>query len=109
MVKYQVNLFNSGKESYVRVIKGRLKADGKFSINKLDEYKNDEKVIKSILYDVYSNKNELIAGKPVYASKIIKTYPDGSVRYSILDSNDTSDNMGLTVISFDKLSIKNQH
>lgn len=99
-----VDLFNSGKEGYVRVIKGLLKPDGAISINKLDEYETDGNVIKVTTYDSY---NELTLGNPIYASKIIKTYPDGSVRYSILDSNDTPDNMGATVISFDNSNVKN--
>ena len=95
---------NSGKEAYVRVIKGRLKADNTILINKLDEYETDGKIIESLAYDAY---NELKPGKPMYAVKIVKTYSDGGVRYAMLDSDDIQDNMGATVISFDNCQVKN--
>lgn len=99
-----IDSFNSGKEGYVRVIKGTLKADNTFLINKLDEYETDGKIIKSLTYNAY---NELTPGKPIYAEKIVKTYSDSGVRYAILESNDTQDNMGATVISFDNCEVKN--
>ncbi|GLC30236.1 DUF4362 domain-containing protein [Clostridium omnivorum] len=99
--------FNSGKEGYVRVVKGTLKSDGKLLVNKLTEYETDGKVIKETVYDTYADKNKFIPGKPTYSPKMAKTYPGNGIRYAILESKDTPDNMGATVISFDKSSIKN--
>jgi len=98
--------FNNGKEGYVRVIKGTLKSDGKIMVNKLEEYETDGKAIKSIGYDTYADKNKFIPGKPTYSQKIVKTCPGDGIRYAILESKDTPDNMGATVISFNKSSIK---
>jgi hypothetical protein len=97
--------FNNGKEGYVRVIKGTI-VDGKLLVNKLEEYETDGKVIKDTVYDTYADKNKFIQGKPVYSPKIVKTCSDNAIRYAILGSKDTPDNMGATVISFDKSSIK---
>lgn len=99
--------FNNGKEGYVRVIKGTLKDGGKFFANKLDEYDTDGKVIKQTVYDTYANKNKFTQGKSSYSPKIVKTSSGNVIRYAILESKDTPDNMGATVISFDKSSIKN--
>lgn len=99
--------FNSGKEGYVRVVKGTLKSDGKLLVNKLAEYETDGKVIKETVYDTYVDKNKFIPGKPTYSPKMAKTYSGNGIRYAILESKDTPDNMGATVISFDKSSIKN--
>ncbi|AOR25059.1 hypothetical protein [Clostridium taeniosporum] len=101
-----IDSFNKGKEGYVRIIKGSI-IHNKFLVNKLDEYETDGKIVKSISYDAYSNKDKFTAGSPIYSPKIVKTYPDNSIRYAILESKDTPDNMGATVISFDKSSIKN--
>ncbi|MBL4934144.1 DUF4362 domain-containing protein [Clostridium sp. YIM B02515] len=98
--------FNSGKEAYVRVIKGSIKADGTFLVNKLEEYETDGKIIKDTVYDAYDDKNKFIKGKPIYCPKMVKTYSDNGIRYAILENKDTPDNMGATVISFDKNSIK---
>jgi hypothetical protein len=102
-----IDSFNNGKEGYVRIIKGIIKDDGTFLVNKLDEYETDGKVIKHSVYDTYVNKNKFIQGKPVYSPKIAKTSSGNGIRYAILESKDTPDNMGATVISFDKSSIKN--
>ena len=59
------------------------------------------------MYDTYANKNKFIQGKPDYSPKIAKTSSGNGIRYAILESKDTPDNMGATVISFDKSSIKN--
>ena len=99
-----IDSFNSGKEGYVRVIKGTLKADNTFLVNKLDEYETGGKIIKSLTYDAY---NELTPGNPIYAAKIVKTYSDSGVRYVMFESNDTQDNMGTTIISFDNCDVKN--
>lgn len=99
-----IDSFNSGKKGYVRVIKGILKTDNTFLINKVDEYETDGKIVKSLAYDAY---NELTPGKPRYEAKIIKKCLDGGVRYSILDSNNTPDDMGATVISFNNCDVKN--
>lgn len=99
--------FNSGKEGYVRVVKGTLKSDGKILVNKLTEYETDGKVIKETVYDTYADKNKFIPGKPTYSPKMVKTYQGNGIRYAILESKDTPDNMGATVISFDKSNIKN--
>lgn len=43
-----------------------------------------------------------------YLRKVMAlTYPDGGVRYTMLDSNNTPDDMGVTVISFDNCDVKN--
>lgn len=99
--------FNNGKEGYVRVIKGIIENDDSFIVNKLDEYETDGKVIKDTVYDTYADKNKFIQGKPDYSPKMVKTCSDNAIRYAILESKDTPDNMGVTVISFDKSSIKN--
>jgi hypothetical protein len=99
--------FNNGKEGYVRVIKGTMEKDGKLLVNKLEEYETDGKVIKDLVYDTYANKDKFIPGRPTYSPKMVKTSSDNGIRYSILQSKDTPDNMGATVISFDKSSIKN--
>lgn len=98
--------FNSGKEAYVRVIKGTIKDDGTFLVNKLEEYETDGKIIKDTVYDTYADKNKFTKGKPIYCPKMVKTYSDNGIRYAILDNKDTADNMGATVISFNKNSIK---
>jgi len=100
--------FNNGKQGYVCVIKGTLKTDGKILVNKLEEFETDGKVIKDTAYDTYSDKNKFIQGKPTYPAKMVKTYPGDGIRYAILESKDTPDNMGGTVISFNKNSIKNK-
>lgn len=102
-----IDSFNNGKEAYVRIIKGIIKDDGTFLVNKLDEYETDGKVIKHTGYDTYANKNKFIQGKSDYFPKIAKTSSGNGIRYAILESKDTPDNMGATVISFDKSSIKN--
>lgn len=102
-----IDSFNNGKEAYVRVIKGTIKKDGTFLVNKLDEYETDGKVVKHLVYDSYADKNKFTPGRPTYSPKIVKTSYDDSIRYSILQSKDTPDNMGATVISFNKSSIKN--
>ncbi|SFC38235.1 DUF4362 domain-containing protein [Clostridium uliginosum] len=102
-----IDSFNNGKEGYVRVIKGTIENDGKLLVNKLEEYESDGKVIKDLVYDSYSDKNKFIPGRPRYLPKMVKTCSDNAIRYAILESKDTPDNMGATVISFDKSSIKN--
>jgi hypothetical protein len=98
--------FNNNKEGYVRIIKGMIEHD-KFLVNKLDEYETDGKVIKHLVYDSYADKNKFIPGRSSYSPRMAKSSPDNSIRYSILQSKDTPDNMGATVISFDKSWIKN--
>ena len=102
-----IDAFNNGKEGYVRVIKGKTKNDGTFLVNKLEEYETDGKVIKDLVYDTYDDKNKFVQGKPRYSPKMARTYSNNAIRYAILESKDTLDNMGGTVISFDKNSIKN--
>lgn len=98
--------FNNGKEGYVRIIKGSI-VSGKLLVNKLDEYETDRKVIKVTVYDTYTDKNKFIQGTPGYFPKMAKTFSGNSIRYALLESKDTPDNMGATIISFDKSSIKN--
>ena len=102
-----IDSFNNGKEGYVCVIKGIIEKDGTFLVNKLEEYETDGKVIKDLVYDTYADKNKFVPGSPTYSPKMVKTYTDNAIRYSILQSKDTPDNMGATVISFYKSSIKN--
>lgn len=102
-----IDSFNNGKKGYVRVIKGVIEKDGTFLINKLEEYETDGKVIKDLVYDTYADKNEFVPGSPRYSPKMVKRYSDNAIRYAILESKDTPDNMGATVISFDESSIKN--
>jgi len=102
-----VDSFNNGKEGYVRVIKGAVENDGLFAVNKLEEYETDGKVIKATPYDTYTDKSKFTLGKPTYLYKIIKSCQGNLVRYSVLQSKDTKEDMGATVISFDKNSIKN--
>lgn len=99
--------FNNGERGYVRVIKGTIEKDGRFLVNKLEEYESDGKLIKDLVYDAYADKNKFIPGKPTYSPKMAKTCSDDAIRYAILESKDTPDNMGATVISFHKNSIKN--
>ena len=99
--------FNNGERSYVRVIKGTIEKDGRFLVNKLEEYESDGKLIKDLVYDTYADKNKFVPGKPRYSPKMAKTFSDDAIRYAILESKDTPDNMGATIISFDKNSIKN--
>jgi hypothetical protein len=102
-----IDSFNNGKEGYVRVIKGGIKKDGTLLANKLDEYETDGKVIKHLVYDTYADKNKFVPGRPSYSPKMTKVSTDDAIRYAILQSKDTPDNMGATVISFYKSSIKN--
>lgn len=102
-----IDSFNNGKEGYVRVIKGGINKDGTFLVNKLEEYETDGKVIKDLVYDTYADKNKFVQGKPRYSPKMAKVSTDDAIRYAILESKDTPDNMGATVISFYKSSIKN--
>lgn len=102
-----IESFNDGKEGYVRVIKGTFKDDGTFLVNKLEEYQSDGKVIKDLVYDTYADKNKFIPGNPIYWSKIVKLCSDNAIRYSILQSKDTPENMGTNVISFYKSNMKN--
>lgn len=99
--------FNNGKKDYACIIKGIINDDGKFLVNKLAEYETDGKVIKCTGYDTYADKNKFIPGKPSYSPKMAKTCPDDAIRYAILERKDTPDNMGATVISFKKSSIRN--
>ncbi|WP_160687111.1 DUF4362 domain-containing protein [Clostridium sp. C2-6-12] len=101
-----IDSFNNGNEGYVRVIKGGINKDGTFLVNKLEEYETDGKVIKDLVYDTYADKNKFVPGKPCYSPKMTKVSTDDAIRYAILESKDTPDNMGATVISFDKSSIK---
>lgn len=100
-----IESFNNGKECYVRVIKGTI-VDGKLLVNKLEEYETDGKVIKDLGYDSYADKNKFIPGSPTYSPKMVKTCSANGIRYAILESKDTPDNMGVTVIGLDKNSIK---
>ena len=59
-----IDSFNNGKEGYVRVIKGTIKKDGTFLVNKLEEYETDGKVIKDLVYDTYADKNKFVPGRP---------------------------------------------
>ena len=102
-----IDSFNNGKEDYVRVIKGIIESDGTFLVNKLEEHETDGKVIKSLVYDTYADKNKFILGRPSYSYKMIKSCSDNGIRYSVLLSKDTPEEMGATVISLDKSSIKN--
>jgi hypothetical protein len=102
-----LNSFNNVKKGYVRVIKGIIKNDGSFLVNKLEEYETDGKVIKDTVYDTYINKNKFIQGEPIYLPKMVKICAGNSIRYVILQSKDTPEDMGALVISFDKSSIKN--
>jgi hypothetical protein len=102
-----IDSFNNGKEGYVRVIKGGIEKDGTFLANKLEEYETDGKVIKDLVYDTYADKNKFVPGRPRYSPKMTKVSTDDAIRYAILQSKDTPDNMGATVISFHKSSIKN--
>lgn len=99
--------FNNGKEGYVRVIKGIIENDGSFIVNKLEEYETDGKLIKDTAYDTYTDKNKFTPGKPIYLPKMVKICSGNSIRYAILQSKDTPEDMGTLVISFDKSSIKN--
>lgn len=101
-----IESFSSGKEGYVRIIKGTI-VNGKLFVNKLNKYETDGKIVKITPYDPYFNKEKFTAGSPNYCPKIVKTYSDNGIRYALLESKDTPDNMGETVISFDKNSIKN--
>lgn|GEM_PF-1271089 len=98
--------FNNGKEGYVRIIKGSI-VSGKLLVNKLDEYETDGKVIKVTVYDTYTDKNKFMQGTPGYFPKMAKISSGNAIRYALLESKDTPDNMGATIISFDKSSIKN--
>lgn len=102
-----IDSFNNGKKGYVRVIKGIIKKDGTFLVNKLEEYETDGKAIKNLVYDTYADKNKFVPGIPGYSPKMTKRDTNNTIRYAILQSKDTPDNMGATVISFDKGSIKN--
>ncbi|WP_315071118.1 hypothetical protein [uncultured Clostridium sp.] len=102
-----IDLFNNGKEGYVRVIKGTIKKDDTFLVNKLEEYETDGKAIKDLVYDTYADKNKFVLGSPDYSPKMAKRDSGNAIRYEILQSKDTPENMGATVISFDKNSIKN--
>ncbi|WP_160673917.1 DUF4362 domain-containing protein [Clostridium sp. C8-1-8] len=102
-----IDSFNNGKTAYVRVIKGTLEDNGTLLVNKLEEYQSDGKIIKDLAYDTYSNKDKFIPGTPNYCVKMVKEASGDGIRYSILPSKDTPDNMGATVISFNKSSIKN--
>jgi hypothetical protein len=64
-------------------------------------------VIKDTVYDTYINKNKFIQGEPIYLPKMVKICSGNSIRYVILQSKDTPEDMGALVISFDKSSIKN--
>jgi hypothetical protein len=101
-----IESFNKGKDDYVRIIKGTI-VNGKLFVNKLNEYETESKIVKITPYDPYFNKDKFTAGRPNYCPKIVKTYSDNKIRYALLESKDTPDNMGATVISFDKNSIKN--
>lgn len=103
-----IDSFNNGKEGYVRIIKGILNEDGTLLVNKLEVYETDGKVIKDTGYDTYADKNKFIPVKPIYSPKMVKTHSDNAIRYVIFQSKkDTPDNIGRTVISFYKNSIKN--
>lgn len=81
--------------------------NGKLLVNKLEEYETDGKVIKDTVYDTYTDKNKFIEGTPRYLPKMAKTSSGNAIRYALLESKHTPDNMGATVISFDRNSIKN--
>ncbi|GFZ32282.1 hypothetical protein CSC2_28080 [Clostridium zeae] len=102
-----VDSFNHGKKDYVCIIKGTLGRNDKLSVNKLAEYETDGKLIKSIIYDTYANKNNFVQATPIYFPKIAKTSYGDAIRYSILENKDTPDDMGATIISFNKGDIKN--
>lgn len=99
--------FNNGRRDYVRIIKGMRKEDGTLLVNKLEEYETDGNIIKSTPYDTYSNKGEYTKGSSSYDFKMVKSESDKDIRYSVLLNNETPENMGGTVISFSKSSIKN--
>ncbi|OOM77587.1 DUF4362 domain-containing protein [Clostridium sp. BL-8] len=102
-----IDSFNNGKEGYVRVIKGTIKKDGILLVNKLEEYETDGKSIKELVYDTYADKNKFVQGSPSYSPKMAKRDSGDAIRYETLQSKDTPENMGATVISFYKSSIKN--
>ncbi len=102
-----IDAFSSGKPSYVRVIKVMIDNNGAYLVNKLDDYETDGKIIKDTSYDTYSNKNKFIPATPIYLPQIVKTGNGNLIRYAALESKDTPDYMGATIISFDKNCIKN--
>lgn len=102
-----IDSFNNGKEGYVRVIKGTIKKDGILLVNKLEEYETDGKSIRELVYDTYADKNKFVPGSPSYSPKMAKRDSGDAIRYETLQSKDTPENMGATVISFYKSSIKN--
>lgn len=98
---------NNGRHDYVRIIKGMRKEDGTLLVNKLDEYETDGNIIKSTPYNTYSDNGEYTKGNSSYDFKMVKSESDNDIRYSLLMNNETPENMGATVISFSKSSIKN--
>ena len=102
-----IDAFSSGKPSYVRVIKVMIDINGTYLVNKLDAYETDGKIIKDTSYDTYSNKNKFVPASPIYFSQIVKTGNGNLIRYAALESKNTPDYMGATIISFDKSCIKN--
>ncbi|SJT58438.1 Uncharacterised protein [Clostridioides difficile] len=101
-----IDSFNNGTEGYVRIIKGKL-IDNKFLVNKLEELECYNHKIKLTPYDPYSDKDKFIQGKTNYFIKIVKLNIDDGVKYTLLTDENTPNDMGLTLISFDKTNIKN--
>ncbi|UZQ52251.1 cell wall-binding repeat-containing protein [Clostridium kluyveri] len=99
--------FNNLKEDKVRIIK-YAKQGNKVWINKLADIKYDGKNLTYVTYDTYSGSNIITEGSiSVSFAKIVKTCSNNNVRYTLLEDEDTKEDMGVTVLSFSSDSIKN--
>lgn len=91
-----IDSFNNGKAAYVRVIKATVGRNGSYLVNKLNDYETDGKIIK------YTSYNKFIANSPIYFSLIIKTSNGSTTRYAVLESKDTPNYMGNTIVTLKK-------
>jgi hypothetical protein len=97
-----VDNFNDLRKDKVRIIK-YVKQEDKLWINKMSDMEYDGQKITYKSYDTYEKEKQ---SKNSF-DKIVKTQSSNGIRYALIENKNTSNDEGLTVISFLGSNIKN--
>lgn len=100
-----IDNFNSGKQDKIRIVKYNFES-ARVWINKLMDLECNNRELKLISYDVHSIDTSYKKVEEKTFAKITKEVVDGGIRYSVHESKDEPDNMGVTILSFSKSSLK---
>jgi hypothetical protein len=97
-----VDNFNDLRKDKVRIIK-YVKQEDKLWINKMSDMEYDGEKITYKSYDTYEKEKQ---SKNSF-DKIVKTQSSNGIRYALIENKNTSNDEGVTVISFLGSNIKN--